>query len=432
MSAVLPSFLQASWLLAAAAIVVFFAGTVKAVYLPLALWFEAAQFRRRKDPGLLADQPLVSIVVPAFNEAKVLDKAVASILGQPYGRIEVVLVDDGSTDDTMSRMRLWAETDERVRCVHQENGGKGAALNTGLTSCTGEIVMFVDADGVFTEQTIPEALRAFTDPSVVAVCGDDRPVNLDRIQTRFLAFISHVGTGLVRRALHLARCMPIISGNVGAFRRSVVVDLGGFRTDTVGEDLELTWRLLRHGHRVVFAPRAIVYAESPSTVSGLWRQRVRWSRGLLQALRIHGSAMFTPQRGMLGVLLMYMSLTMVLVPVLQTILLVAAIAGVVTWTGGGVAGPTPDQVWGALMWLGLVVAAFLAVVSALLDRAPRDLRHAWTIPLWPVYSVFVSLTMLRALVAALQKAPVRWNKLERTGVVSVPRVLPARAARRVS
>lgn len=406
-----------AWMVASALLLLVFAsGAVKLAYVPLALWFEWRAWRRRDAPGLLEREPLVSVIVPGYNEAKVIDASVRSILTQPYRRIEVILVDDGSTDATAERMRLLAQGDERVQWTTQRNAGKGAALNTGFERSTGEIVMFVDADGVFTADTIPQALRAFTHERVSAVCGDDRPVNLDTIQTRFLAYISHVGTGLVRRALHVLGCVPVVSGNNGAFRRSAIVEVGGFRTDTVGEDLELTWRLLRHGHRVVFAPRAVVYAESPSTLRGMWRQRVRWSRGLLQALSIHRAVVLNPRHGIFGAFLGYMLVAMVLVPVIQAAFLVVVLA---VGAGGGGWSQLPQSGWDLLLWLSLLTSAALTVLAALIDRAPGDLRHAWTLPLWPFYSTFLGFTMVWAVWLTARGAPARWNKLDRTGVISV-------------
>lgn len=404
-------------------VLLFASGLVKLAYLPLALAFEALAWRRRDEPGLLESAPLVSIVVPAYNEGKVIDASVRSILANPYEHIEVVLVDDGSTDDTPQRMAAWAEVDPRVRWLRKANGGKGAAINAGLEWCTGEVVMLVDADGVFTDDTITQALRAFRTPRVGAVCGDDRPVNLDRVQTRFLAFISHVGTGLVRRALHMLGCVPVVSGNNGAFRRSALADVGPLRTDTVGEDLELTWRLHRAGYDVAFAPRAVVYAESPSTLGGLWRQRVRWARGLLQSLGLHRDAILNPRHPVFGIFLAYTVVAMVIVPLVQLGFLgVVAIAGL----AGQWAGPT--TLWGVLAWLSLLVGLVLAVASALLDRSARDLRHGWTLPLWPLYSMLMSMTMVRALWLSLRHSPARWNKLERTGVISVAGVSGAAVA----
>lgn len=392
-------------------------GAVKIAYVPLAMFFNWLYRDRpsKKGPTMLDQKPLVSVIVPGFNEAVVIGKCVESILASRYRKFEVILVDDGSTDETAAIMAGLAAKHGKVRSVTQDNAGKGAALNRGIASSRGDILMFVDADGIFAPDTLLHMLRAFDHPEVGAVCGDDRPVNLDRVQTRMLAVLSHVGTGLVRRALSLLHCLPIVSGNMGAFRRELVQSVGGFHEDSLGEDLELTWRVYKAGYRVCFQPKALVYAESPSTVRGLWRQRVRWSRGLLQTLRIHFGMVGNLRYGSFGAFLVFNTVTMVIIPILQ--LLVLAVLPYLYLVGHG---PVPGEVLAILGWLGLFVSLALIVISLGLNRSWRDLRYVWTLPLWPLYSVFVGLALASAMGKELRGSPARWNKLQRTGVVSVP------------
>ena len=391
-------------------------GAVKILYLPLALYFNRIHRPRgvRHKYSLAEGRPLVSVIVPGYNEAVVITNCVESILASRYLRLEIILVDDGSTDNTASIMAGLADQHDRVRFISKANGGKGAALNTGIAAAHGDVLMFVDADGIFAPDTVLYMLEGFDHPKVGAVCGDDRPVNLDRIQTRMLAILSHVGTGLVRRALSLMHCLPIVSGNIGAFRTDLVRQVGGFCEDTLGEDLELTWRVYGAGYRVNFQPKALVYAESPSTMGGLWRQRVRWSRGLLQTLRMHARMLGTWDHGPFGLFLIFNAVTMVLIPVLQLFIL-----GILPFLYLAGKGPIPGEVLAILGWLGLFVSLLLIVFSIGLNKSWRDLRFVWTVFLWPFYSVFVGLALASAIVKELRGSPARWNKLQRTGVVSV-------------
>ncbi|WP_425309999.1 glycosyltransferase family 2 protein [Ammonicoccus fulvus] len=407
---------------------------IRILLIPLALVFEWRARRRTRvgDLGLLPragePAPLVSIVVPAYNEEKVISGCLGSILGCGYPNLEVIVVDDGSRDRTLPYLARLVRHQPRVTLVSQANAGKGAALNNGIGRARGEIIMLVDADGQFGPTTIPEMLRAFDDDRVGAVCGSDRPLNLDRLQTRFLAVISHVGTGLVRRALHVLGCMPVVSGNVGAFRASAlravaVPGMGPLRTDTLGEDLELTWRMHRAGFRVAFAPHAVVHAESPSTLHGLWKQRVRWARGLLQSLAMHHDMIGRPRYRTFGFWLAYTVVAMVWLPVLQV---AGALALPFAWWFGGWRPPAGllEVVIGAGLGLGLV----FVLVAIALDRTPADLNHAWTLPAWPAYSLLMSATLLKALWLEAKGSPHTWNKLDRTGVVSVA-IPTARSAR---
>ena len=397
-------------------------GTLKLAFLPLALAFEVRAARLARAPRRARvsiygkRHPSVSVVVPAYNEGNVLENCVTSLMASTYPDFEVILVDDGSSDETFRFMQELAAGHPRVRAITKPNGGKGSALNAGIALSTGEILLLSDADGVFEPQAISRMVAAFTDDRVGAVCGDDRPVNLNRVQTKFLAVISHVGTGLVRRALHVLRCLPIVSGNIGAFRRDVLTEVGGLHEDTLGEDLELTWRIYRARYRVVFAPRAIVYAESPSTLRGLWRQRVRWGRGLLQTFARHRDLVGNPRYGMFGLSLPLLALNALVLPVVQIGVLVLMVVTFVQ--GPSQLDPELRLAWDLLLWLGIPISLLFLVVAIALNDAWGDLRYCWTLLLWPLYSILMSAVFLKSLDLELRKAPQRWNKLERTGVVS--------------
>ncbi|UCN14620.1 glycosyltransferase family 2 protein [Cellulomonas iranensis] len=395
-------------------------GLVRLATVPAAFVFEARQ--RRATPGpagcgpLFAEPPAVSVVVPAFEEELLIGNCLRSILRSEHPRLEVVCVDDGSSDRTHRRMQEVAQTDARVRVLRQQNAGKGAALNTGIAASRGDVVVLVDADGLFRPDTLTLLLRGFRHARVGAVCGNDRPVNLDHVLTRLLALISHVGTGLMRRALDVLGCLPVVSGNIGAYRRDVLERVGPLRTDTLGEDLELTWRVHRAGYGVTFAPDAVVHAESPSTVRGLWRQRVRWARGLLQATSLHRGMIGNPHHGAFGVYLLYNTLAQVVGPFVQV--LGAVVSTVLVLVDGP--DRLPASLAGWLLLVGLPLSVALLVVAVLLDRSPGDLRQLWTVVLWPPYSALMSLVVLDAARLELGNAENRWNKLERSGTVSVP------------
>ena len=388
---------------------VFIAGFLTLFYYPLALAFA---LRRRKPPVFESETPLVTVVVPAYNEGKVVRNCVASILASDYSYREVILVDDGSTDDTLQEMRHF-ENEPGVTVIGKPNGGKASALNAGLAQAKGEIVFFVDADGMFAPNTITEMLKAFESERIGAVCGNDSPVNLDRFLTRLANLQTHVGTGFVRRALTMINCLPIISGNIGAFRRSVIEKTGPFIEGFIGEDLELTWRVHRAGYRVVFQPTATVYAEVPSTLNGLWKQRVRWARGLLQTVRLHRDMFFNPKYGPFGFFLPINYAGMVIVPLLQ--LVSAILLPLLALTGHSPIALTTISIVG---WLGLGFAFFATVFAIALNGAWRDLKYLYVVPLWVPYSLLMDVVALWAIILELSGTKAQWNKLERTGVVS--------------
>jgi poly-beta-1,6-N-acetyl-D-glucosamine synthase len=387
----------------------FAVGLLTLVFYPLALIFA---LRRPRPAVFQTAHPLVSVIVPAYNESKVIRHCVDSVLASAYTNREIILVDDGSTDDTLARMRGY-ESSAGVTVLGKRNGGKAAALNAGLTRASGEIILFVDADGIFEPDTIERMLAAFESEKIGAVCGSDSPANLDRLLPRLAKLQTHVGTGFARRALSTIDCLPIVSGNIGAFRRSVLEKTGPFREGFIGEDLELTWRVHKAGYRVAFQPWASVRAETPSTVRGLWKQRVRWARGLLQTARIHRDMFFNPRYGPFAFYLGINMISMVLIPLLQLASLV-----ILPILALQEASPIPVNFLGIVGWLGLAFALGASVFSIALDRAWKDLRYILLAPLWILYSFFMDAVSVWALVLELRGGQARWNKLERTGVVS--------------
>lgn len=399
-------------------------------YYPLAL---IAELRKRPKPVFLEKIPLISIVIPAYNEEMVIENCIVSILRTHYPRLELILVDDGSKDHTFEIMQKF-KAHPKVQAIRQANAGKAAALNHGVKVAMGELIFFVDADSIFTKNTIPEMLKLFTSPRVGGVCGNDATVNLNRLQTRLQCLQTHVGTAFIRRALAEINCLPIISGNIGVFRRSALIETirpsgylgrliplrrwpknlpGPFLEGFIGEDLELTWKIHKAGYLVNFAPHALVLNEVPSTVMGLWKQRVRWARGFLQTVRIHKDMFMNLKYGPIGVYLPINFFNQVINPILQLILLILF----VTLLALGYQ-PIPLDFMNILLWFGLGFALFATVFAVSLDRAWMDLKYLYVVPLWIPYSIMMDLVMVWAIIQEMRGTTAQWNKLERTGIIS--------------
>jgi cellulose synthase/poly-beta-1,6-N-acetylglucosamine synthase-like glycosyltransferase/peptidoglycan/xylan/chitin deacetylase (PgdA/CDA1 family)/spore germination protein YaaH len=369
--------------------------------------------------------PMVSVLIPCFNEEKVIVASVRRILASAWPNLEVLVLDDGSADAT-SKVVAEAFGDEpRVRLRRFENGGKARALNRGLAEAKGEIVVALDADTLFPPDTIPKLVRWFVDPKVGAVAGNAIVGNRRNLITRWQALEYVTAQNLERRALAALGAVTVVPGAVGAWRRSALETLGGYPADTLAEDQDLTIAVQRAGWQVEFDPSARAYTEAPETISGLLKQRFRWSFGTLQCLWKHRAALFNPQRPVLGfvalpqIWLFQIVLTAV-APLVDLAIVWSAVSALYSWFFHPVEWSPDDLMrplfyWAAFIFLDLSAGA---LGMALERRAPwRDL--VWM----PVqrfgYRQLMYYVVVKSIDAALHGVRVSWGKLERRATAAV-------------
>lgn len=350
----------------------------------------------------------VSVLVPAFNECTTIGPAVRSLALSAHPDVEVVVVDDASTDGTAEVVDALGLGN--VRVVRVPAGGKATALNTGAALARHDLLVMVDADTVVDTDSIHRLVQPFADPSVGAVAGNVKVGNRRGVLGRWQHIEYVIGFNLDRRLYDTFGCIPTIPGALGAFRRQAVTDAGGLSLDTIAEDTDLTMAVHRAGWRVVYQETALAHTEAPATLSQLWKQRYRWSYGILQATWKHRRAVF--DRGASGRFgrrgLPFITLFSVVLPLLAPLLDILAIYGVFFL----------DR-WETLIgWLAvLVVQIITAVLAFRLDREP--LGPLWTLPLQQlVYRQIMYLVLLRSAITALTGRRLRWQKLRRSGAVT--------------
>ncbi|MFI5236223.1 MAG: glycosyltransferase, partial [Gemmatimonadales bacterium] len=253
----------------------------------------------RRQP-VLDFRPTVTVVVPAYNEERVVCATVESLLAQDYPGLEIVVVDDGSPDQTSAVLHAAYDGHPRVKLFRRSNGGKASALNYGVSQSTGEIIVALDADTLFPPGTIAELVAPLADPGVGAVAGNAKVGNRINLVTRWQAIEYITSQNIDRRAFSLLNCITVVPGAVGAWRKELIVAAGGFSGQTLAEDQDLTMGILKQGYHVAYADKAIGYTEAPDTITLLFRQRFRWSYGTLQCAWKHRDALFRQKYGLFG------------------------------------------------------------------------------------------------------------------------------------
>ena len=358
----------------------------------------------------------VSVLVPAYNEEKTIGSAVRSLAASAHPDVEVVVVDDASTDGTTDIVDGLGLAN--VRLVKVPRGGKATALNTGLALARHELVVMVDADTVVEPDSIHRLVQPFAEPTVGAVAGNVKVGNRRGLIARWQHIEYVIGFNLDRRLYDTFGCMPTIPGALGAFRRRAVRDAGGLSDDTLAEDTDLTMAIQRAGWRVVYEESALARTEAPATIVQLWRQRYRWSYGTMQAIWKHRRALV--ERGPSGRFgrrgLPFIAFFSVLLPLLAPLFDILAIYGTFflnRWeTAAG---------WLAI----LAVQIATAILAFRLDREP--LRSLWVLPLQQFfYRQVMYVVLLHSTVTALTGGRLRWQKLRRTGEVAIAAGTPAK------
>jgi len=242
----------------------------------------------------LPDYPFFSIIIPAHNEEEIIEKTVNSLQKIDYPAYEVIVVNDGSSDrtgqiaDELTKRHSW------LRVIHlSPNSGKAKAINAGIIISKSDFFLVIDAD-CFLER---EALKAMAwhlvkFPRVGAVTGNPRIINktslLGKIQVGEYSSI----IGLIKRTQRILGKILTVSGVIAAFRKEAVLQSGMFDSDTVTEDIDITWKLEKRFWDVRFEPRALCWILAAETLSGLWRQRLRWAQGGVEVVKKHFNIWF--------------------------------------------------------------------------------------------------------------------------------------------
>ena len=376
-------------------------------YLAL-LWFSYLNHLDDDEPPDAA-LPLITVLVPAYNEGAVIQGSIRSLLELDYPHYEVLVIDDGSSDDTAARARVFEGQHgaARVRVLRKPNGGKAQALNTGIANAHGTFILCMDGDSALEPRTLRKAVRHLFDPRVGAVAGSVKVVNRTNLLSSLQALEYVEGLNMVRSAQGFFRLVNIIPGPIGLFRRSALEGVGGYDHDTFAEDCDLTLKLLVAGWQIKYEPAAIAYTEAPEKLLDLLKQRYRWTRGILQAISKHKLKLVTPHRGFgICFTLWYMIFEGIMWPAMNVF---ANVLFVFVATRYGAALPL-------VLWFAQLTVLDLA--AALYCVAVEEESMA-LVPYAIFYRAFFALTIdvakLIATIEEMLNLRMDWGKLDRIG-----------------
>ena len=362
--------------------------------------------------------PSVTIVIPAYNEERVIEACIRQALYSEYADFDIIVVDDGSTDDTYLKAVSFAYH-PLVTVLRQPNRGKAAALNLALDECDSEVLICIDADSQIAPNAVGLLAAHFNDPEIGAVAGRVVVGNRTNLLTRLQALEYITSQAVERRAKDHLNAITVVPGAIGAWRATALMEAGIYSTETLTEDADMTMAVIRTDYRVVYEDRAIATTETPLTLKALMTQRLRWSLGMMQAGWKHlGAVMERRNLGRVALpdLAVFGYLMPLLAP-LADLFLVILVVDFLASLGAA------DQEYGRILTNPLIIAyltlpaleILCAVVAFKLDPK-EDRRLLLLLPLQRIfYRQVLYISVIRALWRATTGSLASWGRMTRVG-----------------
>ena len=366
----------------------------------------------------LLQAPAVSIIVPAYNEEVNAVKTIENLLQQDYPRFDIIFIDDGSIDNTYNKvLDAFCEYDN-VKLLTKRNGGKASALNFGISQTKNEYVICIDADTQLKTDAVTQLMKRMITPlknkvEVGAVAGNVKVGNENTILTKWQSIEYTTAQNFDRRAFDLINGITVVPGAIGAFKKEAIEKAGGFTTDTLAEDCDLTIRILRNGYRVVNCTEAVAITEAPETLKQFMKQRFRWSYGIMQSFWKNRDACFNPKYKALGMvslpnILIFQILLPILAPLADGMLVLSLLFN----------RQNPESLHKIEMYYLVFMAVDLLVsVIAFIFEKEKFSKLIWLIPQRFVYRQLMYIILFKAIRKAIKGESQGWGILKRTGNV---------------
>lgn len=355
-----------------------------------------------------SEWPYVDIIVPAYNEEVNVVRTVQSLLESNYSSFGIIVVDDGSKDKTYEHLNSAFKGNPSVQLFSKPNGGKASALNFGILQSAADFVVCIDADTQLDRDAIRQLMQHCKNPGIGAVAGNVKVGNEINLLTRWQSIEYITGQNFDRKAMAMVNAITVVPGAIGAFRKEAIENAGGFTSDTLAEDCDLTVRIIKAGYRVEDEPGAIAYTEAPESLGMFLKQRFRWSFGVLQTFWKHRNIFLNSDYGWLGCFAWpNVLLFQFIIPLFTPLADLLMVIGLNTGSAGRI---LPYYLLFQLIDLGLSLLAFSfekEKPGKLILLIPQRIIYRWLM----VYVLFK--TFFRTMRGELQG----WGLLKRSGHV---------------
>jgi cellulose synthase/poly-beta-1,6-N-acetylglucosamine synthase-like glycosyltransferase/spore germination protein YaaH/peptidoglycan/xylan/chitin deacetylase (PgdA/CDA1 family) len=363
----------------------------------------------------MISESFVSIIVPAYNEEVNAVRTVTSLLKQDYKNLQIIFVDDGSKDQTYKVVSEAFQSNDKVKVFTKPNGGKASALNFGIEHAAADYVVCIDADTQLKTNAVRLLMNKFENEKTGAVAGNVKVGNEVNMITRWQSIEYITSQNFDRRAFDYLNCITVVPGALGAFNKNAVREAGGFTTDTLAEDCDLTMRLQKKGYVISNCNEAISYTEAPETMTQFMKQRFRWSFGVMQCFWKHRDALFNPRFKNFGMIalphiLIYQMVLPFLAPLADLILvlsLIASAVGIIPVSGGHI-----------LLYYLIFTIVDMAGAALAFNYEKEDYKKlVWMIPQRFIYRQLMYYILFKSFNRAIKGELQGWGVLKRTGNV---------------
>jgi len=355
------------------------------------------------------DPPLISIIVPAYNEEVNAVSSLHNLLRCDYPDFEIIFVDDGSKDSTFEKVKTEFEHHPKIKVFTKVNGGKASALNYGISQSHADYVVCIDADTKLMPDAVSKLMGRLYDSRVGAVAGVVKVGNEVNMLTNWQSVEYITSQNFDRKAFAYVNAITVVPGAIGGFNKDALLLAGGFTVDTLAEDCDLTVRILRAGYIVDNEPKAIAYTEAPEKLNQFMKQRLRWSFGVMQTFWKHKDLMFNSNYGALGwIAFPDILLFKYIIPLFTPVADLLMVLGLFTESRGKI---------GVYYLIFMLVDALIGFLAFALEKERNPWRLLWLLPQRLVYRWIMLVVLFRSYRRAIKGELQQWGALKRTGNV---------------